>query len=385
MPRRRLRVGAVGPELGDHPRPVAALHQVGGVRLAGDRIHGVAGAVVGAQAVVAERKRRDVDHHAVVGIQRGGVAQHLGEAVLVLAAAGAAEIGRRARVVEHAVARHGLAARQRQGERRHHAPVRADEALHPPRLHPARLVHEQAQRQRLPAVGVEQLAGAGVGHHHRRVGRPVVELERVGAELVGAVVVAVVQDQLGDAVADRGRVVALAVGHPVVVAELDQQVVEARQRFVGAGRDLVAAVQHAVGGVADRLVARGVDVVGVVALLEEDRLGHVVVHRPGVPHRRRHVVQVARVQRRAGEVVANRLQHHLAPQPRHRVRLLRHGRNRHRAEEGAGDQPPQPRRPKALSTVTRCCRSAHRKCQGCQRFRCVVNIDADHGRPDLLT
>ena len=111
----------------------------------------------------------------------------------------------------------------------------ADEALDPARLHAAGLVDEQAQRQRLPAVGVRQLAGAGVGHHQRRVRRPVVELEGVRAQLVGAVVVALVEEQLGDAVAHRRRTVALALGDPVVVAELQQQVVEAGQGDVGAG------------------------------------------------------------------------------------------------------------------------------------------------------
>ena len=177
--------------------------------------------------------RRDVFHHPVVGVERRGVAQHLGEPGAVLVAAFAAEVGRRPGIMEYARAiRHAGAG---QGERRDRPPVGADEALDPARLHAAGLVHEQAQRQRLPAVGVRQLADAGVGHHQRRVHRPVVELEGVGAQLVGAVVVALVEDQLGDAVAHRRRAVALAFGDAVVVTELGEQVVEAGQRDVGAG------------------------------------------------------------------------------------------------------------------------------------------------------
>ena len=239
----------------------------------------------------------------------------------------------------------------------------ADEALHAARLHAAGLVHEQAQRQRLPAVGVRQLADAGVGHHQRRVHRPVVEFEGVGAQLVGAVVIALVEDQRGDAVAHRGGTVALALGDPVVVAELDQQVVEAGQGDVGAGRDLVAAVEHAVGGVADRLVARRGHVVGLDPFLEEDRLGGVVVYGPRVPHRRRHVVQVARVDRRAREVVADRLQHQLVPLPGHRVRLrLGADARRHQRQHCASCQPQQPAPAAAASPLVRDHHVHHRRC-----------------------
>ena len=302
---RRLRVGAVGPELGDDPRPIAALDDVGCVRIAGDRIQRVATAVVGSQAVVPECARRDVRQHAVVRGERGTVVHYLSERHLVLAAAVASQVGWRARVEVDAVVDHAI---RRQRERGDRAPVGADEALHAAWLLAAGLIHEQAQGQRLPAVGVVHGARSGVRYHHRPVGGTVLPLERVGAQLVGAVVVAQVDDPVADAVAERRRARSFTFGVVGVVAELRHQVVEAGQRLVRAGGVAVPVVQHAVGGIADRLVACRGDVAGGGALVGQDRPRGVVVGSPGVPHGDRDVVEVAGVNGRAGEVVADRLQ-----------------------------------------------------------------------------
>src|SRR5439155_7200982 len=73
--RRGLRLGPVGPELGQHAAPVASLHDVRRIRQAGGGADRMARAVVRAERVVAPDRGGDVDGGAVVGVELAAAAK----------------------------------------------------------------------------------------------------------------------------------------------------------------------------------------------------------------------------------------------------------------------------------------------------------------------
>ena len=81
MARRRLGVGAVGPELSEHPAVVAAPHDVRRIRSARGRVGEVTFPVVLAEAVPTENPGRDVDGDAVVGRQFAAATDDLDDAL----------------------------------------------------------------------------------------------------------------------------------------------------------------------------------------------------------------------------------------------------------------------------------------------------------------
>jgi hypothetical protein len=87
-------------------------------------------------------------------------------------------------------------------------------------------------------------------------------------------------------------------------------------RVGGADRVAESVDEDAVGGVADGLLAGGLDVLRGLALDVEDLVGGVAVRRPRVPHRRRRVEEVAGVDGGAGLVVADGVEEDLVPEAR---------------------------------------------------------------------
>ena len=137
---------------------------------------------------------------------------------------------------------------------------------------------------------------------------------RRSLRLVGAVVGVGVDDCLADPVSQRPRRrCRLSPVSAGVVAELLHERVEAGLGHRSADRRLVAVDEHAVGGVAHRLGAVARRVGGDELLVHEHARGGGIVRGPRVPERRRHVVEVARVDDRAGHVATDRAQHLLVP------------------------------------------------------------------------
>jgi hypothetical protein len=68
---------AIGPELGEHAREVAAAHHVGRVGLARGGVERVTCAVVASHAAVAKRPWRNVDRDAVVWCELAGFAENI--------------------------------------------------------------------------------------------------------------------------------------------------------------------------------------------------------------------------------------------------------------------------------------------------------------------
>ena len=145
--RRRLRVWAVRPELGQGPREVATADTVGRVRLPGDRVAAVPWSVIRPERVGASGAGADVDRGAVGRIEPAAVADDVDGHPLVHLVA---ELRRPARVERQPLRR------QRQGEPLHVPPVGPDEPLHAARdRHPV-LRDLRVEGERLPAVRVVQ-------------------------------------------------------------------------------------------------------------------------------------------------------------------------------------------------------------------------------------
>ncbi len=176
---RRLALRAVGPELGQHAREVAARHDLRRVGRAGLGVQRAPRAVVGAQRVVAVGARRDVDRLAVGVIELGRLAEEVGDPELHLRLVPGR---RRARVVVRGVGR-----RAHGGERRHQRPVAADVRLHARRGDDAVLGLGDRQVQLLPVVRIGQ-GHARLVDDQRRVHRRVAGGVGVVVGLVGAVV-----------------------------------------------------------------------------------------------------------------------------------------------------------------------------------------------------
>ena len=136
---------------------------------------------------------------------------------------------------------------------------------------------------------------------------------RVAVGLVRAVVQAVGEDRGGDPVADRGGRVAVGRVDRHRVAQRVHDVRELGERVRAADRLDEPGGEHAVRGVADRLVAGRGDVAGVLLGRVDVAVGRRVVRRPGVPHRDRRVEQVPGVDRRVRERAPDRVEQRLVP------------------------------------------------------------------------
>ena len=220
MPRRRLGARAIGPELRQHARVVAARHHLRFVRCPGRRVGRMPGTLVAAvQGVIeigelVERRRqrlevaaaggRDVDHHAVALVEVAGPDGHKRKRPLVDVRVTAMDFRRRAWIVVHVVTKPvpevGRAVGVGQRKRRDRAPLGAQGR----RLRiddiPG-LVDVLNQCNRLPAIEVDDRRVARLGRLDRRIDRQVV-LVRVSIGLVGTVLQAVGDVALGDTVAD---------------------------------------------------------------------------------------------------------------------------------------------------------------------------------------
>ena len=323
VPRRRLRVGAVGPELRDHTAAVGQGHDVGGVGPAGDGILRVAAILVRAQRAVAADRRRQVDRAAGLRRQLAAQPEHGLHARPEGGVALAAEQRRRPGI-DGAPA--DVAARRRpQREGRHAAPVRSDEVLHRFAQLDRVLRDAGVEGQRLPAVRVDERHDQFVGRRalegQRQVDRLVAAVVGVAVLFVGAVPEPVGDHGRRDAVAQRAGAVARRLRHSRVVAQGRHATVEPGAR---PDRLVEAGAQQPVGGEADRLVAGRRDLhrrhPAAGRLLAHDvAQGLRVVGGPGVVHRHGEVEQIARVHRGGGEVPPDRGQQLLVPLACHRV------------------------------------------------------------------
>ena len=172
-----------------------------------------------------------------------------------------------------------------------------------------------AERQRLPRVGVAHHRSGFVDDH--RVVRGTVGAVDVAFLLERTVGRPELEDGRRDAVAQRNWTVAL--GRLVVggITEFRHDGVE----LLGGGREVghrrIPPQQDAVGRLAQRRLTRCVHVVGRELLGDEVPVGRRVVCRPGVPHRRRGVEQVAGVDGGSRHDLADQLEHRVVPHPRH--------------------------------------------------------------------
>ena len=199
------------------------------------------------------------------------------------------------------------------------APVRPDEALHLAGDRQAVLRDDLRERERLPAVRIAHVR-AGLCDDERRVDRLVVRVD-VPRLLQRAVVAAALDDRRRDAVAERRRRVALGADVVDVVTEALHRGGELGERLLETGGDRVAVEEQPVRRVADRRLAGRLHVVGVVLLVDEVAVRAGLVGRPGVPHRRRDVEEVARVHGRSRHVAADRVQQRFVPHARDRPRV----------------------------------------------------------------
>ena len=179
--RRRLRVGTVGPELGQHPPEVGPRHQHRRVRLTGGRIALVTGPVVGTERGVPEGGGTDVDQLTVARVEGAAEADDLDGRRLELVVGERVTQARRRSGIDG----HPVLARIRQGERMDEAPVRPDERLRTRRLQLVVLGDGDVERQRLPVVGIVHVRTGGLDDHGL-VDRGIVPVD-VAPSLAGAV------------------------------------------------------------------------------------------------------------------------------------------------------------------------------------------------------
>ena len=176
-------------------------------------------------------------------------------------------------------------------------PPRPDEGLHLPGDREPVLGHCLIERKRLPESRVVH-SGARLGNDQRRVGRRIA-LVGVVPGLQCTVVPAVPDHGGGDAVAERGRRVALRAREVDPVAERlhrPRQLVERRANVRGVA---VAPQQDAVSGEADRRLPCGEDVGSPALPGDEVAVRLRVVGRPGIPHCGGDVEEVTGVRRRS--------------------------------------------------------------------------------------
>ncbi len=215
------------------------------------------------------------------------------------------------------------------------APLGAQELERAQRDRVARLIDEELDRERLPAVRIGDIGVAReIGEERLVDGRVhqvavVVDLVRPVAEPVG-------DDRPRDAVADRRGRIAHLVDVVGVKAEAGHGRIDQRDDVIGTHGVEEAVTQHPAGGVRDRFLAGGLDVLRACTLVMEDLVGNVVVGGPRVPHRRGDVIEVPRVHRRAGLVVADSLEEDFLPLAGDRLGRATRGDGRERSIGGHG-------------------------------------------------
>ena len=311
MPRGRLGLRAIGPELGHDPPEVGPLDDVGRVGRAGRRVDRMARPVVRAQAVAAAGAGRDVDGRWVRRIEQAAVPDDLDELVLQLLVGGrVAEPRRRARIDRCSV---GPSRGQR--KTRHVSPLRANGLLDTVGHGDPVLGNHVGDLEWLPPIRVGHVTARSAIDDQRLIDRLVVG-GRVSTRLVRTIRFARSEDRVRDPVADGCRRVAQRQRGTERVAQAVHDVGEFGQRRIATDRLDESRAEDLVGGVADGFAAGSLDVGGGVLLRHEDATGGRVVGSPGVPHGRRKVKQVPRVERRVGQRPADGVEERLVPAPR---------------------------------------------------------------------
>ena len=321
--------------------------------------------VVRSERVAALCAGPDVDRHAASGIEVGAAADD-GERVALVPRpdAAASSFGGAARVDRDA----GVGGRQREAP--HVAPVRPDERLHASGLRDAVLRHDAGERERLPAVRVAHLRPRFLDHE-RRVGRLVGRI-RVAERLVRAVLPTALDVGRRDAVPERGRRIALRLDVVDAVAEPLQRRDELVERLLEPRGIRVAVEEEAVGRVAQRGLARRLHVVRAQLLAYEPAVGLRVVGGPGVPHGRRDVEEVPRVDGRRRRVPLDRVEECLVPDPCDRMRPPRsRGVQSSRVVERSDEPPPN----EQAATSETSNRSAGGGSHGCVDLENLVRLD----------
>ena len=212
----------------------------------------------------------------------------------------------------------------RQRERGHVTPVRADERLD--------LARDGQAVLRDLALECERLPAAGIGHHRPRLGDDQRLIERsvrivhVALRLERAVGRAIGDQRLGDAVAQRRRVVALGRGVVGAVAEGVHGLGQLLVGLIELGDLEVPPQQNPIGREADGRFPSGGHVRRGLLLRDEVAVGLIVIRRPGVPHGGREVEQVAGVHGRRGHDLANQGKKLVVPDSGRRVAVALRGR-----------------------------------------------------------
>ena len=297
------------------------------------------GPVVGTEGVVAARPWRDVEHRAVSRVEQRTPFEHLLETRKVLGTATIRYARRGARVMVElvlpAVTLHRAAVALLERERRHRAPLRAQELRRCTWKEIARLIDENLESERLPAVEIDEFVGLELRREQGRVQR-FVDTVGVVLDFVRTVSETEGDPGLGDPVPESARGIARcrAIFGVVTLGFEDEPVT--LFGFQGRHRVLEAPLEHPVGRVADRFVARRSDVRRLQLLVMQVVVGHRVVGRPGVVHCPRDVEEVARVHGRARQITSNRLQGEVVPEPGDAG--LAQGRSRREGEQGTKQQ-----------------------------------------------
>lgn len=185
----------------------------------------------------------------------------------------------------------------------------------------ARLVHEELEGQWLPAVWIRDGWVARELREQWLVDWFVVEVFVI-ILLVGPVGETELDDRGGDSVAERGGAITLNALVIAVISEMSHELGVFGQ-YDDCGRRITESVtQQTEHREADRFVAGGFDIVGTELLVMEDLVSLRVVGCPCVPHRGAGVVQVASVDRRACEVLADRFEQGIVPLASDRMRYI---------------------------------------------------------------
>ena len=327
VPGRGLRPRAVRPELGDDALEVGAIDDVGRVGLIRHRVHGVAGAVVRAERVVGDRPGRDIDEHVLRCVDAAAQPDQLDHRVLHDLVARAAQPRLRTRV--HGEPGRGIDVLRSQGERDDVRPAHADEFLDRSADRNAVLSHEEVERQRLPAVRIDDVPDTRQLEDQLGIDGRIAGVIRVATALalVRTVGRAIGDHRGGDPVPERRGGGPVRRGECPVVAERIHPCVERRFRDGGVRMARIAVAvqvacgeavfQQAVGREADGLLTRR------LRGRRPDFLFHQVaarswrVGRPRVPHRDRKMEEIAGMNRRLGDIDADGVEQLLVPLPRH--------------------------------------------------------------------
>ena len=277
---RRFGVGAIGPELSQHPGVIAAGHQLRLVRQSRSGIDrpAAAGSTTFFEAikllvfiqrdrvgrrVITDGSRRDVPHHPVVGVQMGTPGryqsvipfEYLRLRILLISV----QQGRRPRIVIHipgdVIAHQCVLVSCRQREGRHPPPFRTLEPLDG-HYRITVLVNSTGQIQRLPSVWVCHDGVARLQYIQRGIDRHIIG-GHIIILLIGAILDAVLRHAQGDIISQGSGIAGGVVGTVEIdrVAQLRHEIVEPGDRGERPGRVLEALGQQPVGGITDCLPA----------------------------------------------------------------------------------------------------------------------------------